>query len=376
MKFINSSYEQFVKASVNKKVIQFGASTAWKYYFSCFDGLEETVLKKTLFIVDNSEDKQNTDWSIYGSKFRVLPPEALVGIDESEVIVLITVSLAYQPQICEQLLQMNLPMETQCYSLPLMTYSVNRIDNSCVDEFFKVHKKNLLPKKIHCFWFSEEEKPELYKRCVGSWYKFCPDFEIVEWNSRNYDVGKNAYMREAFERRKWAFVSDYARLDVVNEYGGIYLDMDVELVAPIEKLLCSAGFFCRQEDGFLDLGSGYGACAGDEIVKAMLDTYSERRLILKDGSIDMTAQPEWLRKVFEKYKIAKCHDSQVIGERVILSNDYITCGACENDNSDVTLGIHWHNGGWLSEKDRKLICESRNKREELVKKFFYEKFPE
>ena len=86
----------------------------------------------------------------------------------------------------------------------------------------------MIPKKIHYCWFGGNEKSKLAKKCINSWKKYCPDYEIIEWNEENFKKNKNAYTRYCFENRKWAFLSDYVRLWVVANFGGIYFDTDVE----------------------------------------------------------------------------------------------------------------------------------------------------
>ena len=371
----NVSFDEFKKEIDNKKIIQFGASSAWDYYLTCFSDIQQSVLDNTIVIIDNSEKKQGTTFEVEGRYIDVEAPETIKKyIEVNEVAILIVVSLAYQEEIINQLEKMNLSDDVKCYSLPLMIYSDSKVaDNTCVDTYFATRTEPIIPTTIHSFWFSGEEKPDLYKRCIESWYKFCPGFEIKEWNANNYDINKNQYMKEAFENRKWAFVSDYARLDVINRYGGIYMDMDVELVASIDQLLCADSFFCRQEDGFLEFGSGFGASVGNEFIRAMLDTYSNRKLIGEDGSIDMTPQPQWLKSVAEKYGYTKCFDSMIVRDSVVLSNDYIVSGASEEDRMNAKLGIHWHNGGWLDEKNRQLIKKSLEVRKLLVEKYFVQK---
>lgn len=371
MQFINVSYKEFLKRRGNRKIIQFGASSAWHYYLKTFPDISSDVLEHILFIVDNDSSKQG---QIFEIDQRYFPIEKVEKIREEEnYIVLITVSPAYQKDICKQLQELGLPETTECYSLPLMTQNFRRTDNSCVERYFNEHTTTVNKPQIHSFWFSGEEKPELYQRCLDSWHRFCPEFEIKEWNTENYDVKKNQYMYEAFLNRKWAFVSDYARLDILYQYGGIYMDMDVELLAPIDHLLKADSFFCRQEDGFLELGSGFGALPGDSLIQEMLDTYKNRKFILKNGQIDKTPQPEWLSSILRKHGIEKCHDSQIIDNRLILSNDYISSVTGEDSIRTAKLGVHWHNGGWLEEKERKLIKKSLVAREELVTKIFVDK---
>ena len=95
----------------------------------------------------------------------------------------------------------------------------------------------MIPKVIHYCWFGGNPLPEEAKRCIESWKKYCPDYKIIEWNENNYDVNSNEYMKSAYKEKKWAFVSDYARIDVVYKYGGIYMDTDVELVKGLDNLL-------------------------------------------------------------------------------------------------------------------------------------------
>ncbi len=368
MKFSNCSYNKFKESVGARKIVLFGASSAWGYFRTVFPGIDEYLSGKVLCIVDNSVKKQGTVFRICQNEYKILPPSELSNY--AGFVVLIDVSLAYVESICKQLEEMQLDMDTECYSLFLMTGSFEKADNSTVDRYFSGRTNKKIPAIIHSFWFSGEEKPDLYKKCIESWYKYCPDFEICEWNAENYDITVNPYMRESFERRKWAFVSDYARLDVIKRYGGIYMDMDVELVASLDPYLFSDGFFCRQEDGLLELGSGFGCPKEDTMISQMLDLYYGRHLLLDDGTIDMTPQPEYLSKVFCKYGFGISHDSQEISGKIVLSNDYICCYAGKDSIRTPLLGIHWHNGGWLDEKKRKLISASNDVRSSLCKKIF------
>ena len=90
-----------------------------------------------------------------------------------------------------------------------------------------------IPKKIHYCWFGRNPLTESAKKYIESWKKYCPEYEIIEWNENNFDLTENRYAREAYEQKKWAFVSDYARLKIVYEQGGLYMDVDVELIKPM-----------------------------------------------------------------------------------------------------------------------------------------------
>lgn len=149
----------------------------------------------------------------------------------------------------------------------------------------------MIPKKIHYCWFGAGSKPELIQKCIASWHKFCPDWEIIEWNESNYDVSANRYAREAYELKKWAFVSDVARLDIVNRYGGVYLDTDVELLAPIEGLLRHNAFYFFETERNIATGLGFGAVKEHSSIKAMLSYYDDKSFVC-NGKIDMTPCPK------------------------------------------------------------------------------------
>ena len=120
-----------------------------------------------------------------------------------------------------------------------------------------------IPKIIHYCWVGGSPKPQSVLYCIESWKRNCPDYEIREWNETNYDFTKNKYMQQAYEAQKWGFVPDYARLDIIYEYGGIYLDTDVEMVRNFDELLSRSSFFGFEDTGegsfFVACGLGFGA---------------------------------------------------------------------------------------------------------------------
>ena len=100
----------------------------------------------------------------------------------------------------------------------------------------------MIPKVIHYCWFGKKPLPPLAVNCIDSWKKFCPDYEIIEWNEKNFDINSNTYVREAYENKKWAFVSDYVQLYALYNYGGIYMDTDVQVLKPLDAFLNDQAF--------------------------------------------------------------------------------------------------------------------------------------
>ncbi len=116
----------------------------------------------------------------------------------------------------------------------------------------------MIPKVIHYFWFGEQPLSELAIKCIESWKKFCPDYEIKLWNESNYDVSKNQYMLQTYQAKKYGFTVDFARLDVIYNYGGIYLDTDVELLKPLDEILNDKCFMGFESNKTVALGLGFG----------------------------------------------------------------------------------------------------------------------
>lgn len=149
-----------------------------------------------------------------------------------------------------------------------------------------------IPKIIHYCWFGGGELPPLAKKCIKSWKKFCPDYELRLWNETNTDFGGNRYAMEAFEAKEWAFLTDWVRLSVVHRYGGIYLDTDVELLKSLDPLLEEEGFFGLDERKYVCTGLGFGAVAQSPVVEILLRDYETAPFLLSDGTRDRTPCPD------------------------------------------------------------------------------------
>lgn len=145
-----------------------------------------------------------------------------------------------------------------------------------------------IPKVLHYCWFGGAPKPKNIQNCIRSWKKYCPDYEIIEWNEQNFDVSQSLYTRQAYDARRWAFVADYARLKILYEQGGIYMDTDVELLRPLDDLLAYPAFFGFQHNNEVATGLSFGAEARSPVVKALLDDYDSLPFLLPDGSCDLT----------------------------------------------------------------------------------------
>lgn len=166
----------------------------------------------------------------------------------------------------------------------------------------------MIPKIIHYCWFGRGEKPELAVKCIESWKKFLPDYELKEWNEDNFDISRNQYVREAYENRKFAFVTDYVRLYAIYTEGGIYMDTDVEVVDGFDKFLHHHAFSGFETDG--NVPTGMMAAEKDSIwAKDLLNQYNNRAFVQPDGSFDMTTNTT----VITNY---------MLGKGLVLNNQY------------------------------------------------------
>lgn len=142
----------------------------------------------------------------------------------------------------------------------------------------------MIPKIIHYCWYGNGKKDALSERCIASWKKYCPDYQIMEWNEDNCDIDGNVWTKEAYENRKWAFVSDYFRLKAMYEYGGIYMDTDVELFKNLDSFLANDAFVGYADDTYI--GSGMFGCEKENaFCRILLDYYQGRHFVKEDGTL-------------------------------------------------------------------------------------------
>ena len=216
----------------------------------------------------------------------------------------------------------------------------------------------MIPKKIHYCWFGGNEKSKLAKKCINSWKKYCPDYEIIEWNESNFDVTKNDYLKFCYENKKWAFLSDLARLMIIYSEGGIYFDTDVEMIKNIDFLLEYKAFFGFENRKNIATGLGFGAIAHHSVVKTMIDQYeylqrdkNKKYTLLKCPQLNTRALNEW--------GVQLNGEIQYLKNMIILPVEYMnpyddSTGVLRKTENTIT--IHWYSKSWL---DRKSIVRSK-----------------
>lgn len=210
----------------------------------------------------------------------------------------------------------------------------------------------MIPKKIHYCWFGRGEKTKLVNKCITSWKKLCPDYEIIEWNEDNFDVYANDYLKYCYDNKKWAFLSDLARLLIVYEHGGIYFDTDVELIKKPDDLLQYEAFYCFENDNYINTGVGFGAQRRNSIVETMAQKYNDLCKDI-DGNYILQNCPKLNTEALLQYGLLLNGEKQIIGNTMILSPDYMNpyddpTGVMRK--TENTISIHWYGKSWMSKK--------------------------
>ena len=221
----------------------------------------------------------------------------------------------------------------------------------------------MIPKIIHYCWFGGNPKPESVKKYIESWHRYCPDYEIREWNESNFDINENVYCREAYEAKKWAFVADMARLVVLEKYGGIYMDTDVEVVRPFDDLLAYGAFMCFENRDSVSIGT-LGVEKGNPVIADFLTPYKNRHFLRDDGSYDFTTNLKIITPILtDKYHLALNgqrqmlpHDVLVLPMESFIAKDFLTGWIVADD---TTYAIHHYEASWYSEEERKYMLLHR-----------------
>lgn len=223
----------------------------------------------------------------------------------------------------------------------------------------------MIPKIIHYCWFGGGPLPDEGRKCIESWRKYCPDYEIKEWNENNFDIHSNKYVEEAYMSKKYAFVTDYVRLYAMVNEGGVYMDTDVELLKPLDSYMKHEAFSGFETD--IDITTGIMASVkGFPLFEELLHYYDDKRFIREDDSFDLTANVYTITQICLKHGLIRNNMYQVIDGFALYPKDFF----CPKDHktgdinlTDNTVAIHHFAGSWVTGKDRKWMIKERELRE-------------
>ena len=208
----------------------------------------------------------------------------------------------------------------------------------------------MIPKRIHYCWFGGAAKPREVQQYIASWRKYCPDYEIKEWNESNFDIHCNRYCQEAYANRKWAFVSDVARVYALYHEGGIYMDTDVEVIKSLDPLLLNKAFIGFEGTQWIGTNM-MGAVSGNLFFKQFLENYAERSFLNPDGTLIQTTNVEEITRMMQQeYAVCLNGQEQQAGDFRIYPSDRFSPYDYLNGKVAVTpetYSIHWFSQSWI-----------------------------
>ncbi|MCI8454960.1 MAG: hypothetical protein HFE84_10160 [Lachnospiraceae bacterium] len=360
----NGSFEEMARQIEQKKqqIVIFGAGMIGRVTTLAI--LKKHNLENRVsFYVDNDPDKAGNTKGGY----EVRPVERLKEVNGDRTVILLAVS-----RFADSLAQLenfkNLE-HTACFLIPMMCITNFRPSGENLIQ--KDSKVRRIPKIIHYMWLGGQKIPAVLLRCMESWKKYCPDYEIRCWDESNYDINKNSYMREAYRRGMYGFVPDYARLDILYTYGGIYLDTDVELIKGLDDMLYQEAFCCVEKWQNINFGGGSGAVKGSRAIGELLKTRAELAFIDEKGNINKNTCGYYDTLALQKfgYKICggpqKILDMNIYPYEVFHPYDYMSKRTARSVN---THGIHHFNGGWLDESMRRANQKTAEEFEEIYQR--------
>lgn len=219
----------------------------------------------------------------------------------------------------------------------------------------------MIPKIIHYCWFGRNHLPESAVKCINSWKKFLPDYEIKEWNEDNFDVNIIPYTQEAYEAKKYAFVSDYARFWILYRYGGIYFDTDVEVIKPLDDVVARGPFMGIEVDSpnptvapLVAPGLGLGAEIGMPFYKQVLDYYNPIHFLTPEGNLNQVTVVRHTTKVLIDAGMKNINVLQEVQGLWIYPREFFNplndvTGVL--DITENTRSIHWYTKTWEKKRN-------------------------
>lgn len=289
----------------------FGAGKVCSSFFEEYKDLN--ILNHVKAITDNRYDKKNYAVKmIHNIQIPIISVAQMLQSITKEDIILITT--ASSQEVVKQLEHIDkLKTINYCiyFMLRIRQNDYERLQIP-IPKMLSAYDSIRIPKIIHYCWFGGQQMPSQYKLWMESWKQYCPDYEIIEWNEKNYDVKKSKYVRQAYEMRKWAFVSDYARIDIINEYGGVYLDTDVELIKNINDMLMNDAFCSFESSQYVNYGIGFGAEKQHSIIGKIKEYYDNISFVLEDGTLNQINCPVIQTEIMKKHGLICNGEFQIV----------------------------------------------------------------
>lgn len=335
-----------MEKAAEKNLLFFGAGKCAIWQCDACPGLEKYVVG----IIDNDPGKVGGNVIIRNVAIPVISLNEAVKKYGSNVVINVTMKKC--DSVIRQLKFIEEYRNVECY-VYYATYIFNE------EKFVHgikgagtpiIGKEPKIPKIIHYCWIGGSKIPESNQKCIDSWKRICPDYEIREWNENNYDFSKNLYMKQAYENKKWGFVPDFARLDIIYQYGGIYLDTDVEIVRSFDDLLYNDAFIGWENRYYVNAGSGFGASKHNPIIADMRKDYEKLEFVKSDGSLNLIASPKFQTDQLIKHGLIQNGKYQEVDGMHVYPANYFSPKSYYtgiNWRNSCTYSIHHYDATWV-----------------------------
>lgn len=363
MKLVCRSFENIsiaIKDS-KKKIVMFGAGVIGQITMPAI--LRQYGLLDYIdCYIDNDTSKWGSVIDIYGKRYSIKSPEYLNEVKDDDIIFL---NISRYSDVLAQLEVMECTKNMECYLTPMLC-----IHNFCLKQSAGealLSGTPMIPKKINYMWLGKKEMSDNLKRCIETWYKLCPDYEIIQWNENNYDLNKHPYMAEAYEHGEYGFVPDYARIDILYNHGGIYMDTDIELLRNLDPLLNQEAFCGLEKWQVINLGGCSGAVPGHPMMKMFLDARKDICFVDKYGNLNKKTCGFYDTTVILNLGYMMNGKTQNINGMNIYAYDYFHPFDYMSGITNLTensYSIHRFNGGWM---DDKMKMQNKKSQEEYMR---------
>lgn len=303
---------------------------------------------------DNNDEKWGKEYELNGMKIPIISPDKMYSYIKKEDVILIT--SRFYVEIIESLDKIPQLDGIDCYILTYIERVREQIDAQETRLICSRMEKDIqIPKIIHYCWFGRNSIPDKEKKCIESWKKMCPGYEIICWTEDNYDVHKNRYMGQAYDSKKWGFVVDFARLDLVTQYGGVYLDADVELIRPLDDLLKFKAFAGYESENYVAFGLGFGSVKNHRIMEANKEVYEKVAFCNEKGELNLTASPVLQTESMKSFGFVPDGHFKMVDDMAILPPEFL-CGMNVSTRmleiTDNTYAIHHYSASWMTDEER------------------------
>lgn len=355
MKLKNTTITDMIENN-NERLILFGAGIALRNVTRCQYWCR--LFDRVSYIVDNQKEGS---FRVEGRDIPIYKPEKLYGESRCSIVIM---SFAYAGEIIRQLEEMNLPDDIDCYVWRMITYHSAGEDKGMAQRCMDSSRLQRIERTINTFWFSGEKIPEEYQFCVDSWERQCPDFKIRIWTLEDYEGKNHPFFKAAIDAKKWAFAADYARMDMIYHYGGIYMDMDIELRKPLDCLLGNSAFFSFNDGANMEPAI-FGAERGNAILGSILEKYERTVFDTGRGRDNLWhyCLPNFVSDVLNLYSIKRDGRMQILDDISFLPQYYLDNSMYDFTDDykyeDKIIAIHHCNGSWVEKGEKSKLDMAR-----------------